>query len=454
MHQQVPPGKQNAGSCLEKQYLLSAIAQVVEEIDSSKSKSKDTLVKLEDTDDVHETILDWTKAEREAFDEFHSKKRNSEGTLEELQSSEFKSETVLEEEGMQEEKTDTSLDGTGNKEEGVTSGNDENPKGISADKIELLKENERLGWTKFDTELRAAHYAKRKNELKNHKKVKKQLKAEYKKLPPGIAKTCLEFHKLSEVTENHDADVEDEEGGEENVIKIPVPPKVFPFHVVSDFVPPPIRPCWEYRREAQLREIQQRKLKQPIETPENRKQNSKIKFINKPRRKETAETCIDIDTLCDSINDLGLNGGDESQQANEVAECDYDLYLIDSGASRHIVNSNRFLREWDNQKVQFLTANGEATSPYAGSLHHTVTTCSGEDTEIVIRNASYLPNASNNIISVGEMLKAGADVSFKHKVLVLPKGEAQTLNGPPNPKLSIPLIEKNGLFFLKLRRSK
>jgi hypothetical protein len=116
-------------------------------------------------------------------------------------------------------------------------------------------------------------------------------------------------------------------------------------------------------------------------------------------------------------------------------------------ASRHICSDDEFIEVTNRERVTFTTANGEADSPHRGTVSASVETESGEARNVTLRDVHYLRRSQHNILSVGQLMKSGIKIDFTKCCLVLPGGP----EGSNHPRLTIPLIQRNGLYFVRLQ---
>ncbi|KAE8239874.1 hypothetical protein A4X13_0g8029 [Tilletia indica] len=90
-------------------------------------------------------------------------------------------------------------------------------------------------------------------------------------------------------------------------------------------------------------------------------------------------------------------------------------FVIDSGATRHIVTDRRWFTRYEPVEAGrvITTANG-ASMPILGM--GTVTICMGDGKKISIAGTAYVPSAVTNLLSVDKMVDEGFSVTFGDKV--------------------------------------
>ena len=106
-------------------------------------------------------------------------------------------------------------------------------------------------------------------------------------------------------------------------------------------------------------------------------------------------------------------------------------FLVDSGATEHIVNNIDLLSKVSKQKLTFSTANGKATSHLVGEV---TLNCDGRG--IALNRVSYMPKC-DNLLSLDRLLAAGAHVDFLNDTLWL---DGQT---------ALPLTKHNRCWYLE-----
>lgn len=87
-------------------------------------------------------------------------------------------------------------------------------------------------------------------------------------------------------------------------------------------------------------------------------------------------------------------------------------FLIDSGASQHVVSDASLLANSQPASRKFATANGDVTSKRKGSLQ---LECNGKSFNA--DDVYHLPNCGSNVLSLGQLIADGYTVDFKNSLM-------------------------------------
>ena len=141
------------------------------------------------------------------------------------------------------------------------------------------------------------------------------------------------------------------------------------------------------------------------------------------------------------MHQLGRVGGERytMQSALAVAQLHnvvtdgYVPFIIDSGASQHIVNDIDLLAGVRKTKLSFNTANGTSVSKHVGTIN---LECGEPVQGVTLDNVHFLPDCTTNLLSVGQLMADGLVVDFAQDILWV------------DSSTPLPLIRQNNLWYL------
>ena len=119
-----------------------------------------------------------------------------------------------------------------------------------------------------------------------------------------------------------------------------------------------------------------------------------------------------------------------------------DEWLLDSGASTHMVKDERFMQSISEEEISRVkVADGREIDIYLSGIAEMITITNGEKKKIAMKNTLFSKEFDRNIISVSKLIENGAEVRFHYA------GATVLKDGKPIIKARL----LNGLYYVSAR---